>query len=113
MGTVDKIHLRYSEPWWPADSEGMAFLYHETPIRYDSELASENWTRFAMGVYPVDHRPDVLAMWVCGEGAKVMEARTDAEVRADVGALMEKFLRKAFPGMTEPEEIKVKDNIYT
>ncbi len=104
----DSFLHRYDNVWWsPDEFEGFAFLY-DSPSNYTEADADADWTRSALGIYAIAHKPDVLQLWIAGAGARKMETLTDEQVKADVVALMEKFLRKSYPDMVaEPSDILV------
>lgn len=60
-----------------------------------------------MGVYPVSQRPNLMSIWICGEGAMFMETLEDSKIRKDVVRTLKKFLGQQYPNLPEPDEIKV------
>ena len=102
FGTVGKIFLRYKEPWWPNERfEGFAFV-HNNLSNYTEGEAKRDWTRSALGIYSVRHRPSTLLMWLTGAAMRHVEALSDEEIKSDTTELLNRFLAKDYPEMTPP-----------
>ncbi len=107
MGAVMKIHIEYSEPWWPTENfEGFGFVYGDV-INYDEADAEKDWTRFILGMYKVLHRKNVLCMWLSGPAARKVEGLEDDRIMADLANFLRKRLSKRYPRMTDPIDLKV------
>ena len=107
------VYSRYEEPWWPSENfEGFAFL-HKNPSDYTEEEAVKDWTRNALGLYAISHRPNVLLMWITGAAMRHVETLSDEEIKFDAVRIINQFLSKDYPNIPQPEEIMVrKSTIY-
>jgi spermine oxidase len=107
FGLVDKVFLEFDQEW-TAKTDGLKFLYNDGGISYSPTDAANDWTRFVVGAYAVDHRPNILSLWVTGEGAKKMESLTNDQIKIDSMILLRKFVGIDFPDLPEPINIQVK-----
>jgi monoamine oxidase len=74
FGTVDKIYLVFSKPFWAgANWGGISFLTK-------SANASSDWTTRILGFYTVRNQPNLLEGWITGAPARTSESLTDAVV---------------------------------
>lgn len=93
IGTVDKIFLEFSEPFWKKDWAGFSLLW----TRKDSEEIRKTpnaWLEDIFGFYKVDYQPNILCGWIGGASARRMEQLDDETVYNGCMFLFEKFLGK-------------------
>ena len=101
------VFHRYEEPWWPSDDfEGFAFL-HKNPSNYTETEAERDWTRSALGLYAISHRPNTLLVWLTGAAMRHVETLSEEEIKSDAAGLINRFLSKDYPNLPLPEEIMV------
>ena len=101
------MHNRYKEAWWPSENfDGFAFI-HNDPSNYTEEEAAKDWTRNALGLYAITHRPNMLLMWLTGAAMRHVETMSDEEIQSDAVRIIKKFLSKDYPCIPKPEEIMV------
>lgn len=97
FGTVNKIWIRFDEPWWDADFTGFTLQW----MRKDLEelRASENsWLEDVFGFFTVSHQPDVLLGWVVGKGALEVESIDKVKQLEGVMYLFRRFIKnKSIP----------------
>ena len=100
IGVVDKLFLKFDEPWWPAeDFEGFAFLFRREA---DYSNPDTPWTRSLLGAYSIMHKPNLLGLWIAGAGARKMEQLSDDEIRDDLMAFLRKMLGEEYPNIPDP-----------
>ncbi|KAE8739797.1 hypothetical protein FOCC_FOCC014689 [Frankliniella occidentalis] len=87
FGTVEKVFLHFTEPWWPSDVAGYEPLVREedreTFKREHPEFAAHGEWAHALSAFYVDQhapRSAVLSTWITGEPARLMESYTDSEL---------------------------------
>ncbi|UJR27805.1 hypothetical protein I4U23_009074 [Adineta vaga] len=84
FGTINRIYLVYSQPFWDVDFEGFHFLWDINRSNTEWELEclmntsfDNQWCKSITGFY-VHHRlANVLTTTICGEAAKYMETIPD------------------------------------
>ena len=103
---------RYKEPWWPIDNfEGFEFLYEEPSNQTETE-AAKDWTRNALGLYVIAHRPNILLMWLSGAAMRHVETLSDHKIKEDAVKVINQFLSKDYANIPLPEEIMVCELSY-
>ena len=83
FGTVEKIYLVFSKPFWAGANWGGISLLTK------SANASSDWTTRILGFYTVRNQPNLLQGWITGAPARATEALTDAEVLEKCTALLQ------------------------
>ncbi|XP_055705858.1 spermine oxidase isoform X2 [Phlebotomus papatasi] len=90
FGTINKIYLKYENPWWDNDWEGVQFIYNDE--------MTDHWTRDMTGFDLLKPgAPNTLIGWIGGEGAIKMECLPDASVIEECTNLLRKFTGKNVP----------------
>lgn len=91
IGTVDKIFLEFSEPFWSKEWAGFSLLW----TKEDSDKIRNTpnaWLEDIFGFYKVDYQPNILCGWISGTSARRMEQLDDETVLNGCMQLFEKFL---------------------
>lgn len=92
FGSVNKILLEYSQPWWNSNWTASNILWTENDSI--SSNADKKWLRNIIGVFRLDDQPNVLSIWVVGKGSIEMESKTDADVLKQVEELVNRVVVK-------------------
>ena len=92
MGSVCKLFLEWSEPWWAANEGGLQLAW---PSDYSNCLSlnafgnkagisntdcERHWYRSLCNFSQVESHPNILETWIAGEPAKVVDKLDDEEV---------------------------------
>lgn len=95
IGTVDKIYLEFDKPFWSSDWPGFSALWNRKEIKEVREDAvNGDWLEGLMGFYPFNElQPNMLCGWVVGPLARIMEQKSDADVKAGVEKVLRLFLK--------------------
>lgn len=88
-GTIDKIYLKFDEPFWDPDFEGVQFLWS------DNCPSIANWIKSMSGFDLIGG--NTLLGWIGGAGANEMETLADQEIVADCTRLLGQLLGKTVP----------------
>ena len=87
MGQVSKLFLEWSEPWWAPNEGGIQLSWpsdqnhvHFHSFRHKSDYP-RTWYRSLCNFCEVETHPNILATWLAGEAAKVVDQLDDEEVR--------------------------------
>lgn len=94
FGTADKIYIEFEAPFWSDEWEGMSLLWQPEEskiIRNDSVNGS--WLEGLIGFYRVTFQPNILCGWITGPLARIMEQKSDEEVKAGVMKVIRMFLK--------------------
>lgn len=105
FGTVDKIYVEFTKPFWERDWEGVSFLWATEQLKeiHDDPVNSE-WMKDTIGFYTVAHQPNVLCGWLSGKAARTMERVSESDLKNGVERVLRLFL-------TDWEGAKVKNII--
>jgi len=76
-------------------------------FKFSAADAKADWTRFILGVYRVQDRPQVLAVWLGGEGAKAVERLPNEKIIDDLTIFTRKYFGKEYPDIPAPKDMKV------
>ena len=81
-----KLFLEWSEPWWAPNEGGIQLAWPSDPnhvhfrgFRNKSDYP-RIWYRSLCNFCEVENHPNVLATWLAGEAAKVVDQLDDEEV---------------------------------
>lgn len=101
IGTVNKIYLEYDEPFWNSDWDGFTIFWNLQQIKEVREdPVNGDWVEELMGFYPFNSfQPKMLCGWIVGPMARIMEQKSDADVKAG----SEKVIRMFLKGKTIPD----------
>lgn len=92
FGTLNKIILEYSNPWWPTNWTSANILCsEEDQINFGDD---QKWLKNVAGVYRFDDQPNVLSVWVGGKSSLEMETKSDEEVLKHLNILIPKVVEK-------------------
>ncbi|XP_022103287.1 peroxisomal N(1)-acetyl-spermine/spermidine oxidase-like isoform X2 [Acanthaster planci] len=130
FGTVNKVFLKFEEPFWTrlseGDVEGIQFLWEKDPWHDEplvtvqtSDSSKENlkdlhdqiMRRFT-GFDTVDGHDDVLCGWISGAEAVEMEKFTDADIAKMCTDILNKFLPTEIPAPTKVMVSRWHENPY-
>lgn len=92
FGTLNKIILEYSNPWWPSNWTSANILCsEEDQISYGDD---KKWLKNVGGVYRFDDLPNILSVWVGGKSSIEMETKSDEEILEQLNILIPKVVEK-------------------
>lgn len=96
IGTVDKIYLEFEQPFWSADWEGFNALWRLPELKEIREDPTNgDWLEGVSGFYSFSNlQPNMLCGWICGPKARIMEQKTDEQVKAGAEKLLRLFLKQ-------------------
>ncbi|XP_034233207.1 spermine oxidase [Thrips palmi] len=96
IGAVNKIFLKFSDNWWPAETHGFSLIWTQTDSDKFREKYGNNkkksWIREVFGFYKDLGQPGVLCGWIVGPEARTMEMCSDEEVIEGCEELLKKFV---------------------
>lgn len=94
FGTVDKIYVEFEAPFWPEGWEGMCLLWRPEEIKYiRDDPVNGSWLEGLIGFYCVTFQPNILCGWITGPLARIMEQKSDEEVKTGVMKVIRMFLK--------------------
>lgn len=92
FGSVNKILLEYSQPWWSNSWTASNILWTENDLI--SSTDDKKWLRSVIGVFRLDNQPNVLSIWVVGKGALEMESIADDVLLKQIEELVNRVVVK-------------------
>lgn len=105
FGTVDKIYVEFTNPFWDADWEGVSFLWKTEQLKeIHEDPVNGEWMKDTIGFYTVSAQPNILCGWLSGKAARIMEQVSEEEFKAGVERILKMFI-------TEWKDAEVK-NIF-
>ncbi|XP_051157743.1 spermine oxidase-like [Leptopilina boulardi] len=105
FGNAAKIYLSYDVPWWHEDmNNGFGLFWLDKDLEMLEKDDEKKWLQGLVGVYAVEHKPNLLDAWVAGKYSRDMEKLTDEQVKNHVVEVLQKFFGKTH-NMTEPTEM--------
>lgn len=99
FGTVGKVFLEFSEPFWKEDGEpfiSYSFLWLDD-AKKEAKESNRDWMIDVTAFYAVDQFPNILELFVGGPKINEFEARSDQQLIDDCMWMLEKFLGKSLP----------------
>lgn len=93
FGTVDKIFIEFSKPFWNDDWEGFGLLWHPSELKAIREDFAYNWLEDVFGFFTVNYQPNILCGWITGENARRMEQMSDQKFKKGIMRLLGLFLK--------------------
>lgn len=94
FGTVDKIYVEFTKPFWDAEWEGVSFLWKSDQLRrIRAYPVNGKWMSSIFGFYTVSFQPNILVGWLTGDAARHMEEVSDEDVRTGVQHVLKLFLK--------------------
>lgn len=93
FGTVDKIYVEFTKPFWQPDWEGASFLWQTEQLKEIHEnVVNGEWMKDTLGFYTVAHQPNILCGWLSGKAARAMEQVSESDFKAGVERVLRMFL---------------------
>lgn len=92
LGTVDKIFLEFTEPFWDKEWLGFSLLWNKEDLE-EIRKSTDSWLADVFGFYVVDYQPNILCGWISGVNARRMELTPADQVEKGVMYLLRKFLK--------------------
>lgn len=94
FGTVDKIFVEFTKPFWAADWEGVSFFWKPNELRKvrDNPLYG-SWLSSIIGFYTVSFQPNILCGWITGESARKMEQISNENLKLGIEYVLKLFLK--------------------
>lgn len=94
IGTVDKIFIEFEAPFWPEEWEGFSLLWRPEELKLiRNDPVNGSWLEGLMGFFRVSFQPNILCGWVTGPMARIMEQKSDEEVKNGVMKIIRMFLK--------------------
>lgn len=94
FGTVDKIYVEFTKPFWDADSEGVSFLWKPEQLKeLHEDRVNGEWLRDTLGFYTVSHQSNILCGWISGKAARKMELVSEQDLKAGVERVLRMFVK--------------------
>lgn len=100
FGTVDKIFIKFKNPWWSSDWGGVSLL-RRRPEGVKSNALRSQWSDHILGFYTVRLHPKMLIAWVTGKAAREAEKLSENEILEVCSTLLKKYVGADF-AYTEP-----------
>lgn len=95
MGTVDKVYAEFSTPFWHDDWEGFGLLWLPEQLKIVREdPINGDWLDGLIGFFRVSHQPNILCGWITGPRARIMEQKSEEDVKQGVCKILKMFLSK-------------------
>lgn len=97
FGTVNKIFIEFTQPFWDKNWEGISILWKSEQLRGISEEDPINadWMKNIVGFYTVSFQPNILCGWISGNAARKMELTTDMDFEKCVKRVFNIFLESS------------------
>lgn len=93
FGTVDKIYVEFTKPFWEKDWDGVSFLWKTEQLKLIHEDAvNSEWMKDTVGFYTVAHQPNILCGWLSGKAARAMERVSENNFKTGVEHILKMFL---------------------
>ncbi|XP_017889754.1 spermine oxidase-like [Ceratina calcarata] len=105
FGNACKIFLAFDDPWFNPQgvkNGGHSILWSVDELETLHTDPKTMWMVYALGFYFVEHKPNLMYVWVSGEGARLMDDLTDEEVFQQTKTMLNNLLSKHF-NVTEPK----------
>lgn len=95
FGTVGKIYVEFSKPFWDKDWEGISFLWKPEQLKQivTEDSTNSKWMKKIIGFYTVSFQPNILCGWISGNAARKMELVSDEEFEAGVKRVLKMFFK--------------------
>ncbi|XP_058803885.1 spermine oxidase-like [Phymastichus coffea] len=104
FGNAGKVYLLYDKPFWQlGDKTSMhyAFMWNDAERKAIEAEPEKMWMLGTPGAVTVEHKPNLLELYIAGEYAKVMEQVAEDKVFAQAQELIKQFMGKKFD-VTKP-----------
>lgn len=94
FGTVDKIYVEFTKPFWDPDWEGVSFLWKSEQVRkLREDPVNGDWMSRIIGFYTVAFQPNILCAWVTGSGARKLEKVSEDDVKIGCEHVLKLFVK--------------------
>lgn len=105
FGTMDKIFLEFSKPFWNDDFFGVSMLWN-TIDKNELKDTQFDWLLDIIGINVVEYQNRVLCGWTAGKIGRRIELLSEETIKEGFLMLLKKFL----PQMDIPEPVNI---LYT
>lgn len=93
FGTVDKIYVEFTKPFWDANWEGISFLWKTEQLKeIHRDSVNGEWMKDTVGFYTVSEQPNILCGWMSGKAARIMEQVSEGDFRSSVERVLRMFI---------------------
>ncbi len=82
VGHLAKLHLEWDRCWWARGEAGLSLAWNGREIK--SRRLPQDWTRFVCGFAEVEGQRALLACWVAGGAARVVDQLEDKQVEKTI-----------------------------
>lgn len=97
IGTVDKIFVEFDQPFWREDWDGFGLLWLSEQLReVQEDTINGDWLDGLIGFFRVSHQPKILCGWITGPKARIMEQKSENDVKMGVEKILRLFLSKSW-----------------
>lgn len=94
IGTVDKIFIEFEAPFWPEEWEGFSLLWRPDELKLiRNDPINGSWLEGLMGFFRVSFQPNILCGWITGPMARIMEQKSDEEIKIGAMKIIRMFLK--------------------
>ncbi|KAJ8681712.1 hypothetical protein QAD02_017504 [Eretmocerus hayati] len=97
-GNVAKVYLLFNKPFWRLETERILrynFMWKDDH-RHKVEKTEKEWTLGVLGAMTVEHKPNILQLWIAGKYAVMMEKQSEDDVLDHSSELLGNFLGQLF-----------------
>lgn len=97
LGIVDKLFAEYDAPFWPDEWAGFGLLWLPEQLKeIRDDPINGDWLHGIIGFYRISYQPNILIGWITGPEARIMERRSDEDVKRGVDKVIKMFLSNKF-----------------
>lgn len=94
FGTVGKIYVEFTKPFWDDDFEGISFFYKQEQLKeLHEDAVNFEWFKDILGFYTVSFQPNILCGWISGDAARKMELVSEHDFKAGVERVLRMFVK--------------------
>lgn len=94
FGTVDKIYVEFTKPFWNEEFEGISFLWKPEQLKelHEDSINGE-WLKDTLGFYTISFQPNILCGWISGKAARKMELVSEDDFKVGVERILKMFVK--------------------
>ena len=83
IGHLAKVILEWPLSWWAPGEGGLTLTWTSDELK--KRTLPRDWHLYVSHFSEVENQPNMLACWVSGQGARVVDQIEDEEVRRSFG----------------------------